>query len=129
VAASIRIINEAEDLEIFADPVIEKVFWHLIDNSAKHGETVTEVRITARESASGCSLVYQDNGVGIPEHKRKDLFTKSYGKMTGFDLFFVHDILDIYGMKIDETGEPGKGARFEITVPKGIYRFVQKRPG
>ena len=52
VAASIRIINEVEDLEIFADPVIEKVFWHLIDNSAKHGETVTEVRITARESAS-----------------------------------------------------------------------------
>jgi len=128
VAASIRIVNEAENLEIFADPVIEKVFWHLIDNSAKHGETVTEVRITARESESGCTLVYQDNGVGIPEHKRKDLFTKSFGKMTGFDLFFVHDILDIYGMKIDETGEPGKGARFEITVPKGLYRFVQKRP-
>ena len=128
VAGSIRIINEAGDLEIFADPVIEKVFWHLIDNSAKHGETVTEVRITARESASGCTLVYQDNGVGIPEHKRKDLFTKSFGKMTGFDLFFVHDILDIYGMKIDETGEPGKGARFEITVPKGLYRFIHQRP-
>ena len=59
--------------------------------------------------------------IGIPENKRKDLFTKSFGKMTGFDLFFVHDILDIYGMKIDENGEPGKGVRFEISVPKGQY--------
>ena len=124
VAGSIRITNEAENLEIYADPIIEKVFWHLIDNSAKHGEKVTEIRITASESSSGCTLVYQDNGIGIPENKRKDLFTKSFGKMTGFDLFFVHDILDIYGMKIDERGEPGKGVRFEISVPKGQYRFT-----
>jgi signal transduction histidine kinase len=124
VAGSIRITNEAENLEIFADPVIEKVFWHLIDNTVKHGEKATEIRITAHESASGCTVVYQDNGVGIPENKIKDLFNKSFGKMTGFDLFFVHDILDIYGMKIEETGEPDKGARFEITVPNGAYRFA-----
>ncbi len=123
VAGSIRILNEAENLELYADPVIEKVFWHLIDNSAKHGKKVTEIRITTRESASGCILVYQDNGIGIPEEKRKNLFTKSFGKVTGFDLFFVHDILEIAGMTIDETGEPGKGVRFEIGVPKGAYRF------
>ena len=127
VAGSIRITNEAENLEIFVDPVIEQVFWHLIDNTVKHGEKATEIRITAYESASGCTVVYQDNGVGIPENKRKDLFTKSFGKMTGFDLFFVHDILDIYGMKIEETGEPGKGARFEIIVPKGAYRFADAK--
>ena len=126
VTGHIRIRNEAEGLELYADPVIAKVFWHLIDNSAKHGETVTEIRITAHESESGCILVYEDNGVGIPEAKRKDLFTKSFGKVTGFDLFFVHDVLDINGMKIVETGEPGKGARFEISMPKGTCRFVGK---
>jgi PAS domain S-box-containing protein len=127
VAGSICITNEAENLELYADPVIEKVFWHLIDNSVKHGKKVTEIRITARESASGCTVTYQDNGVGIPENKRKDLFTKSFGKVTGFDLFFVHDVLDISGMMIDETGEEGKGVRFEITVPKGLYRFVGRK--
>ncbi len=124
LAGSIRITNEAENLEIYADPVIEKVFWHLIDNSVKHGKKVTEIRITARESASGCTLVYQDDGVGIPEDKKQYLFTKSFGKMTGFDLFFVHDILGIYGMEIDETGEPGKGVWFEIRIPRGQYRFT-----
>ena len=56
--------------------------------------------------------------------KRKDLFTKSFGKETGFSLFFVHDLLDISGMTITETGEPGNGVRFEIGVPRGLYRFV-----
>ena len=71
MAESTHITNEAENLEIYADPVIEKVFWHLIDNSVKHGEKVTEILITAHESASGCTLVYEDNGVGIPETKEK----------------------------------------------------------
>src|SRR5208337_130393 len=124
LAGPVRITNGAENLEIYADPVIEKVFWHLIDNSVKHGKKVTEIRITAHESASGCTLVYQDDGVGIPEDRKHDLFTWSFGKMTGFDLFFVHDILDIYGMKINENGEPGKGVRFEISVPGGQYRFT-----
>jgi signal transduction histidine kinase len=66
---------------------------------------------------------YQDNGVGIAENKRNDLFTRSFGKMTEFHLYFIHDILDIYGMKIDETGEPEKGVRFEIIVPREQYRL------
>ncbi len=121
---SVAIMNEARDLELYADPVIDRVFLHLIDNSVKHGRTVTEIRITAREEETGCTIIYEDNGVGIPHEKRKDLFTKGFGKATGFNLFFVHDILNVYGMGIEEKGEPGKGVRFVITVPKELYRFV-----
>jgi len=39
-------------------------------------------------------------------------------------LFLSQEILSITGITITETGEPGKGARFEITVPKGGYRFT-----
>ena len=39
-------------------------------------------------------------------------------------LFFVREILDLTGITIRETGEPGNGARFEIAVPKGMYRFT-----
>jgi PAS domain S-box-containing protein len=124
VAGSIHVTNEAENLEIFADPVIEKVFWHLIDNSKKHGEKVTNIRIFAAESASGCTLVYQDDGIGIPQDMKNKLFTRSADKITGFDLFMVHDILDICEMKIAETGEPGTGVKFEISIPGGRYRLV-----
>ena len=36
-------------------------------------------------------------------------------------------ILDITGITIKETGEPGKGARFEMVVPKGMWRFQEVR--
>jgi hypothetical protein len=39
-------------------------------------------------------------------------------------LFLIREILSITGITIDENGEPGRGARFEITVPNGTYRFV-----
>jgi len=38
-------------------------------------------------------------------------------------LIFAREILDVTGITIKETGEPGKGARFGITVPKGAYRM------
>ncbi len=37
-------------------------------------------------------------------------------------LALSREILDISGISITETGEPGKGARFEMTVPEGTWR-------
>lgn len=33
---------------------------------------------------------------------------------------------DFPNMTVQETGEPGKGGRFEISVPKGLYRGDQE---
>lgn len=38
-------------------------------------------------------------------------------------LISVREILDTTGITIRETGEPGKGARFEMAVQKGAYRI------
>jgi signal transduction histidine kinase len=40
-------------------------------------------------------------------------------------LFLAREILSITGITIHETGKPGKGARFEITVPKGAWRIIK----
>jgi signal transduction histidine kinase len=45
-----------------------------------------------------------------------------FGKNNGLGLALSREILSITGITIKETGEPGKGARFEMTVPKGMYR-------
>ena len=44
-------------------------------------------------------------------------------------LFLAREILDITGIGIRETGEPGKGARFEIMVPKGTWREGEVNTG
>jgi len=43
-------------------------------------------------------------------------------KNTGLGLFLSREILSITGITIRENGDPGKGARFEMVVPNGIYR-------
>jgi len=46
---------------------------------------------------------------------------------SGLGLFLVREILGIMEITIRETGEPGKGARFEITAPKGMWRMNDKK--
>ena len=60
--------------------------------------------------------------MGISDEDKKKLFTRGFGKNTGLGLFLSREILAITGITIIENGTPGKGARFEITVPKGGWR-------
>ena len=47
---NIRIDNRCPGLEVFADPLLEKVFYNLIDNSLHYGgKKMTAIRITAEE--------------------------------------------------------------------------------
>jgi signal transduction histidine kinase len=111
-------------LEIYGDPMLEKVFGNLIDNSLRHGEHVTLIRFSYRESEdAGLVIVYEDNGAGVSEEDKERIFQKGFGKNTGFGLFLSSEILGITGLSIKENGLPGEGARFEISVPKGKFRF------
>lgn len=112
-----------EGVEVLADLMLEKVFYNLMDNTLRHGEHATEIRLSYCETDKGLTIIYEDNGVGISHAEKHLIFRRGYGKNTGFGLFLIREILAITGIGIDETGEPGKGARFEITVPRGHYRF------
>ena len=113
-----------DGLEIYADSLLEKVFVNLMENVLRHGIRATEVTIRYRENPDGLELIIEDNGVGIPPEEKHMIFDRGYGKNTGLGLFLVREVLSITGMTIKETGVPGKGARFEIAVPKGGYRFT-----
>ena len=110
--------------EILADPLIEKVFYDLMENSLRHGDHVTHMDYSVRETEGDLIIIYCDDGVGISGEDKKKLFQKGFGKHTGLGLFLSKEILAITGISITENGEPGKGVRFEITVPMGIYRFA-----
>ncbi len=114
---------ETGGLELFADPLLEKVFFNLMENVLRHGPGTTSVRIWYREEGSGLVLFIEDNGPGVPQEEKHMIFDRGYGKDTGLGLFLVREILSITGMSIRETGMAGKGARFEILVPKEGYRF------
>jgi signal transduction histidine kinase len=113
------------ETEVYADPMLGKVFFNLFDNAARHGEHVTAIAVRCEEADSGeLVIVIEDNGIGIPLGEKPRLFQKGYGKNTGFGLFLAREILAITGISIHETGVHGRGARFEIAVPKGAYRVT-----
>lgn len=120
---TIRVEMMGSDVEIFADPLCEKVFFNLIDNAIRHGgDRMTTIRFSSRESEHGMTIVVEDDGAGISPADRKRLFERGFGKNTGLGLFLSREILSITGITITETGTEGQGARFEIAVPRGAYR-------
>jgi len=119
-----RVTSDLHELKVLADPLFEKIFYNLIDNALRYGgDRMTQIRFTSEETDRGLSIIAEDDGIGINPEDRVYLFTKGFGKNTGLGLFLSKEILAITGMEIYETGTPGKGARFEITVPKGAYRI------
>jgi len=116
---------ETEDLEIFADPLLEKVCQRLFENSVKHGNHVTRIRVWHSVTPEGVTIVFEDDGIGIPQEKKEQIFLRGEGTRVSMrSLIFVREILDITGITIRENGEPEKGARFEMTVPKGAWRMT-----
>ena len=109
-------------VSISADPLFGKVFSILIDNSLRHGNGISEIRVLCSTKDGRLAIVYEDNGPGIPDTVRSILFEPGKGKKTGYGLFVARDILAITGMTIVETGRAGTGARFEIMVPGGGFR-------
>ncbi len=121
----IRIQSDTEGYEIYADPLLERVFYNLVENAILHGHRVSLVRIAAHESETGLILSLEDDGIGIPVPDKERVFTKGFGKNTGLGLFLVKEILSITNISIQETGEYQHGARFEMHVPKEMYRITK----
>jgi PAS domain S-box-containing protein len=115
-----------ENVEIFADRLLGTVFFHLIDNAIKHGRKVTQIRVSCTESFEELILVCEDDGVGIPADAKEKIFNRQYFTPSGLAMYISREILSITGISIRETGTPGKGARFEMRVPKGTYRFINR---
>jgi len=108
--------------EVFADPLIARVFYNLVDNAIRHGRKSTAIRFFAQESGDGLLIVCQDDGDGIPAGEKERIFERDFGRNTGLGLFLSREVLGITGITIRENGEPGTGARFEMAVPKNAYR-------
>jgi CheY-like chemotaxis protein len=124
---TLSLVCDLHGLEINTDPLIARVFYILIQNTLRHGGNATCISISCREEPAGLLLVFEDDGAGIPPDQKSRIFDRIVGGKGKFGLFFAREFLTLSGMSITETGIPGKGARFEISVPAGIYRFSSAR--
>jgi len=121
----ITLNSDLGDLEIYADRMLEKVIYNLVENSIRHGRGVTTITFTFHQNGSELVILYEDNGGGIPSDEKEKVFERGFGKNTGLGLFLIREILSITDISIMETGELGIGVRFEMRVPAGKFRIIR----
>jgi PAS domain S-box-containing protein len=119
--------NNCKGLLIYADPMVKKVFYNLQDNTERHGEKATKITISCQKSEKGITIIWEDNGVGVPDEKKEKIFKPGFGTNTGMGLFLIREILAITDITIRETGRPGEGAKFEIFVPNRSYTIEEDK--
>jgi PAS domain S-box-containing protein len=116
-----KVANECHGLTVLADSLLRQLFYNLIDNSLKYGERPTRIRIHCEKTdGDQLKLVYEDDGIGISLDAKPKIFDGGYttGKGSGYGLYLVKKMMEVYGWTIQDTGTHGKGAQFTINIPK-----------
>lgn len=110
------------DLEIYSDPLFVKVFSNLFHNTITHGKSATRIQISFCNDGSDGILTVVDDGIGIPDDRKEEIFIPTHGSKSGLGLFLIREILSITNITIKETGVYGEGTQFEMRIPEYAYR-------
>lgn len=114
---------------IQADPVhFTNVLDNLLDNALKYSPENPQVSVsTANPSPDVLVISIRDNGIGIAKNFQKKVFNKFFRVPTGnihnvkgfgLGLYYVRNICQQHGWKIQLDSEPGKGTTVQITIPQ-----------
>jgi two-component system phosphate regulon sensor histidine kinase PhoR len=114
---------------IQADPVhFTNVLDNLLDNALKYSPENPQVTVsTANPSPDVLIISIRDNGIGIAKNFQKKVFNKFFRVPTGnihnvkgfgLGLYYVRNICQQHGWKIQLDSEPGKGTTVQITIPQ-----------
>lgn len=99
---------------------LREVFENLFENALTHAGRDVTVRVGVEEQAAETVIFVADDGPGIPESRREDVFGWGHStgaEGTGFGLAIVTQIVQAHGWTFDVRGAEDGGARFEITIP------------
>jgi signal transduction histidine kinase len=101
---------------------IQQIFFNLILNSLDAMPGGGELMIRARAVKNGVEMIFEDNGPGIPEDHRENIFepffsTKEGG--TGLGLTVSYNIVTAHGGTLDLIQGRGSGACFRLFLPMG----------
>ncbi len=118
---NVKVINDCRGLTLLADSFVRQLFFNLIDNSVKHGKKITTISVHYEKADQDrLNLIYEDDGIGISVDNKPKLFKSGFstGGSSGYGLYLIRKMIEVYGWAIQENGEPAMGARFTITIPR-----------
>lgn len=116
----VTIRTDLSGIEIFADPLLPRVFHKLLDYSFRTGGSgLTSIRIMARVSNDTLYILYQDDGEGVADTEKDAIFAMNHPS----GLYLARELLGFTGITIQEIGVYKKGCTFNIQVQKDRFRI------
>jgi two-component system, sensor histidine kinase ChiS len=103
---------------------IQQIFFNLIGNAVKFTSQGT-IRLSYKLKDSFLEICIEDTGIGIPEHKLKNIFnmyekvegiSEKYGG-TGLGLYITRKLVELHGGTIRAASIEGEGSTFSFTLP------------
>jgi signal transduction histidine kinase len=112
---------------VFADrDALAQVLTNLLDNALKYTEGSKRIELNVNREGSFVNFAVKDNGIGIPQEERRDIFEPFYQadrtlsrsrEGSGLGLAIVRRIIDAHEGEISVASEPGKGSVFTVKIP------------
>lgn len=109
---------------IVDEDMIRRVLINLVENASKYSPSKTVIQIGASSEGKMVILWVDDNGSGVPEESREQIFEKftrlynqSVNKGLGLGLAFCRLAVQAHGGKIWVENLPDGGSRFSFTLP------------
>lgn len=126
-AAEIHFTNETKQAPILADAMhIKGVLYNLIDNSIKYGGQGVQIQISLSRTEHEITLLFSDNGAGIPDEYRNRIFDKFFRvpaaeghliKGSGLGLYYAAQVMRQSGGSIQVKNNSGSGVSFTLKFP------------
>ena len=105
---------------VVCDPdLVVELLENLFNNAMDHGGATETDPVTVTVGALSGGFYVADDGDGIPEGERENVFESGFTTAesgTGFGLDIVRTIADAHGWRVSVTESDAGGARFEFTV-------------
>lgn len=114
--------GEADSLRVRADPGrLEQMVTNLVGNARKYG--APPVVVTVGEQGPWAHLAVEDQGTGVPESFRGQLFDEfsrapgASARGTGLGLFVVRRLALAHGGDVQHRNGADRGSVFTVTLP------------
>jgi signal transduction histidine kinase len=115
-------------------PLLSQLLDNLLENACKYSRPGTPIAVRLWRRPGVFVLAVEDRGCGLSAEEQAHVFqpfyrspqARSHGQSgVGLGLAVAHRIVEVFGGTIRVESEPGRGSRFEISLPETTSVVVQ----